>query len=208
MLKKSDWWGYFLSGLVAIIFGVVALVFKSAPFEFIAKFFCAFAIIKGAIDIIGAMKSKDAFWRKVGGIVEVIVGVFGFILISNNFLADAGWSAILGVWAIITGVAEILYAFQLRKVMKKHGIFLITGVISILFGMAILGDPLRAGFLPLNFIIGLYSVVWGGALVVLSFRVFGLPEDPENEGSSTESENKGPTRTAASRTATDSSNDD
>ncbi|MFV0387940.1 MAG: HdeD family acid-resistance protein [Pyrinomonadaceae bacterium] len=184
MIYKEDWLGYLLSGLVAMVFGIIALVYQSAGFKSIAIIFCVFIVVKGIIDLAFSFKRENSLWQKFEGVIEIAVGALAFVSLGNNFLLDAGWSVILGIWAIVMGIAELFSAYQLRKMLQKDWIYWLTGIISIAFGLMILGDPLRAGFLPLNFLIGLYSVILGGALAFISFKIRKLPPANPNQKAS------------------------
>src|SRR5438067_903928 len=67
---------------------------------------------------------------------------------------------LIAFWAIGTGVAEIVAAFQLRRHVEGEGALALGGVLSVLFGVVLLVAP-GAGALALVYIIGAYALLFG-----------------------------------------------
>jgi len=73
-------------------------------------------------------------------------------------------------WAIATGVFQIIGAISLRKEIDNEWFLILGGVISVLFGTAMMVAP-GAGALALITVIGIYALIIGVLLVALSFRL-------------------------------------
>jgi uncharacterized membrane protein HdeD (DUF308 family) len=73
----------------------------------------------------------------------------------------------------VTGVLEIVAAIQMRKYITGEWLLALSGVASVLFGVALLINP-AIGLLTLALIIGAYAVVFGVLLLLLGFRLRGL----------------------------------
>ena len=81
------------------------------------------------------------------------------------------WHLLLAaIWAIATGVLQIIGAIQLRKEIDNEWLLILGGVISVLFGIGMMLAP-GAGALALVWVIGTYAVIIGVVLVVLAFRL-------------------------------------
>jgi uncharacterized membrane protein HdeD (DUF308 family) len=76
---------------------------------------------------------------------------------------------IVGVWAMITGVLEIVAAVHLHR---AHGEWLLiaSGVLSVVFGLMLVVAP-GLGMLTLVWIIGGYAIVFGLIMLILAFRL-------------------------------------
>jgi len=76
-----------------------------------------------------------------------------------------------------TGVLEIASALRLRKQISGEFWLLLGGVCSILFAIILMAYP-GAGLLALVWIIGIYALIFGSALLALGFRLRGLKGAP------------------------------
>ncbi len=77
---------------------------------------------------------------------------------------------LIGAWALVRGVFEVIAALQLWKELDDAWLLVLSGVVSIVFGGAVLVMP-GAGALALVWLIGAYAILFGLILIVLSFRL-------------------------------------
>jgi uncharacterized membrane protein HdeD (DUF308 family) len=77
------------------------------------------AIFFGALEIAAAIRDRKAIsgegWLILGGVVSV---VFGCILLMEPLAFGLAMVRILGIFAILGGIALIAFAFRLRRVGK------------------------------------------------------------------------------------------
>jgi uncharacterized membrane protein HdeD (DUF308 family) len=75
--------------------------------------------------------------------------------------------------AIVRGVFEIAAAIQLRKVIDDEWMLVLSGVMSLLFGVLFFANP-REGALALMLLCGAFMIAVGGMMVALSLRLHHL----------------------------------
>jgi uncharacterized membrane protein HdeD (DUF308 family) len=80
---------------------------------------------------------------------------------------------LIGAWALVTGVLEIVAAIQLRHAISNEWLLGLSGLLSVLFGLAVVIFP-GAGALALVWLIGLYALVFGALLIGLGLRLRSL----------------------------------
>src|SRR5207237_433779 len=77
---------------------------------------------------------------------------------------------VTAAWAILTGVLEIVAAVRLRRELTGEWRLVLSGVLSIVFGVLVMLAP-GAGALAMVLLIGAYSIVFGALLLALAQRL-------------------------------------
>ena len=81
-------------------------------------------------------------------------------------------------WAIAIGVLEIIGAIKLRKEIDNEWFLILSGVLSVLFGVLHVLPP-GAGALALVWVIGTFAIVFGLDLIWLAFKLKGYKDKIE-----------------------------
>ena len=166
------WWTNLVRGLVAFLFGILLLAMP-ALFSILLLVIClsAYFLMDGIFALISFFthpKTPHKWWIFAEGVMSILAAVVVFV-----------WPAMTAVLliyfiafcAIFTGIFEIIYAISLWKVLHGKGWILAGGMISIIFGCVLFANPV-AGALALLWVIALYLVLFGIALVVFSLWQF------------------------------------
>jgi uncharacterized membrane protein HdeD (DUF308 family) len=103
----------------------------------------------------------------VWGVVSIVAGVVAFVWPAITALALL---YVIAAWAIVTGVVEIVAAIELRKVIAHEWLLGLSGLASVLFGLAIAAFP-GAGALVVLAYIAAFAIVLGVLLIALGFRL-------------------------------------
>ena len=165
----QNWWTLVLRGVAAVIFGILAYVWPGITFTVLVLFFGAYALWDGVFALIAAFRTQaERRWPLVlEGLVGIAAGVLTFIWPGAATLALL---IIIGAWAFVTGIFEIVAAIRLREEIEGEWLLLVSGLLSVLFGIAIAIWP-AAGLVAVTWLIGAYSIVFGILLIVLGFRL-------------------------------------
>jgi uncharacterized membrane protein HdeD (DUF308 family) len=165
----QNWWTLVLRGVAAVIFGILAYVWPSITFTVLVLFFGAYALWDGVFALIAAFRTQaERRWPLVlEGLVGIAAGVLTFIWPGAATLALL---IIIGAWAFVTGIFEIVAAIRLREEIEGEWLLLISGLLSVLFGIALAIWP-AAGLVAVTWLIGAYSIIFGILLIVLGFRL-------------------------------------
>ena len=167
-LLARRWWALALRGLFAVIFGLLTFFVPGITLISLVLLFGFYAILDGVFDIVSAMRVPSHHWALlVEGIVGIIVGVLTIVWPGITAMALL---YLIAVWAIVTGVLEIIAGIRLREIITNEWLLILMGVISVLFGILIIAFP-RAGALAIVLWIGTYAFVFGVILIVLAFRL-------------------------------------
>ena len=167
----QHWWTLAVRGALAVLFGILAFL---APRVFAATFALligAYFLVDGVFALVAAFRfghQDNRWWALIlEGVLGLLVGIVTFI---NPLGTAVALVYLVGAWALITGVMEIVAAVQLRRVIQGEFWLLLAGVISVLLGLALFVHP-GTGIVAGAFLIGAYALVFGVALIALAFRL-------------------------------------
>ncbi|HEX2347757.1 MAG TPA: HdeD family acid-resistance protein [Ktedonobacterales bacterium] len=169
-----DWWAIGLRGVVAIIFGVLTLVEPRITLLIFIAFFAAYAIIDGLLAIYMSIRGREQLhgwgWLLVEGIAGVLLGILALRWPQVTTLVLL---AFIAAWAIITGIGEIFEAIELRKTINNEWLLILSGAVSVLFGLILIIFP-ASGIMALLVVVGAYAIIFGILLLGLAWRLRGI----------------------------------
>lgn len=166
-----NWWAVVLRGALAVLFGIMALIWPGLTVAVLVLLFGAYAIVEGGFNIFAAFQSRKTYqgwWALLlEGIVSVIAGVLAFVWPEITALALL---YVIAFWAIVTGIFEIVAAFRLRQAIEGELWLGLSGVLSVLFGVIAVLFP-GAGALAIVAMIAFYAIFFGMLLIALGWRL-------------------------------------
>jgi len=107
------------------------------------------------------------WWLALVGVLGIVAGLLTYAWPGLTALALL---TVIGVWALLYGVSEIVGAIRLRKEIDNEWLLLIHGVLAALFGLMVLVRP-GAGALALIWLIASFALASGVLLIALAFRL-------------------------------------
>jgi len=170
-ILTTNWYLLLLRGILAFLFGIATLVMPAVTLVTLVALFGAYALVNGLITTVMAIKDRKAnedWWLwLLYGLVSVAAGVLTFVYPG---ITAVSLFYLIVAWAIASGVLEIVLAIQLRKVIEGEWLMVLGGILSVVFGVLCIVQPV-AGALSVLWLIGGYAIVFGVLLVVLAFRL-------------------------------------
>jgi len=131
----------------------------------------AYAFVDGLTAIWVGVSSR-AWGVLLFGILGVGVGIYTFFYPGVTVIALL---YLIAAWALVRGILEIVTAIQLRKEISYEWVLVISGLISIIFGVVLVANP-RGGALAMILVIGAFAFAFGVMMIVLAFRVRRWPK--------------------------------
>ena len=172
--ETGHWWALALRGVIAILFGLAALLRPGIALETLILLFGAYALVDGVFAIVGVFggtRGGTPRWLLfIEGVAGILAGLIAFALPQ---LTAFVLLYLIAAWAIITGISEIAMAIRLRQEISGEWALIVGGALSVLFGviLAVVGPV--AGLLSLVWLIGVYALAFGVMILITAFIVRG-----------------------------------
>ena len=170
----SQWPIFMIQGVIAIIFAAVAWFMPQATVGALIFIFAAFFMCDGLSRIWLAFKQKadSQYWY-----LTLIAGVLGVIAALITVLMPQLTALIMlyliAFWAIAIGAMEIVAAIKLAKHIQGSMLVLLSGVLSVLFGVYLMINP-GQGIIAMLWLVALYALIFGLILCWLGFKLRSL----------------------------------
>jgi uncharacterized membrane protein HdeD (DUF308 family) len=171
-LLARNWWAVALRGVVAILFGLFALLAPGPTLISLALLFGAYLLVDGIFGIVAAVRAANRSERwgllLAEGVVNLVMGVVALVFPVSAVVA---FVLVTAAWALLTGGLMVAAAFRLSA---EHGRWwlVLGGVASVIFGVLLLLSPL-VGAVVLAWWLGAYALVFGAMLLGLAFKLKG-----------------------------------
>jgi uncharacterized membrane protein HdeD (DUF308 family) len=170
---SRNWWLVVLRGILAILFGVLAFAWPAVTWLTLIVMFGVYAIVDGLVAIItGLSRTKDSprWWAfLLEGLLGIGAGIAALILPELTTLILI---YMIAIWAVITGILEIVAAVRLRDEIENEWVLGLSGFVSMVLGILLFLQP-AAGGLAIIWTIAGYALIFGILLVILGFRLKG-----------------------------------
>jgi uncharacterized membrane protein HdeD (DUF308 family) len=164
------WWLILLRGIAAIIFGVLAFIWPGITLVTLVLFWGAFTLVDGILALAHAIMGGNVgsrWWLALIGALGIIVGLLTFLMPGVTALVLL---VFIATWAIVLGVFQIIGAIRLRKEIDNEWTLILSGALSVLFGVVLLIAP-GAGAIGLIWVIGAYAIAFGILLGMAALRL-------------------------------------
>ncbi len=166
--QLTKWrWALGLKGLASVVFGVLILLWPGISVFALTIVFGAYALATGIVELGGAFRSrsKQERWALVlSGLLGIVLGIM--------VLAWPGLSALallylIGAFAVMLGIVSIAGSLWLPLDGGDTALMILSGVVSILFGIVIFAKP-GGGALAVLALIAAFALVTGVTELVLA----------------------------------------
>lgn len=158
-------------GLLALAFGVLALVWPGVTVLALALLFAVYAVVDGIGMVaggLGAGRDRARRWSYVlAGVLGIVAGVLAALWPGVTALVLV---LLVGAWAVVTGVLEIAAAVRMRSGGAGRWLVGIAGLVSLVAGVLVLARP-DVGALALATVLGVYALVFGVSLLAAAWQL-------------------------------------
>jgi uncharacterized membrane protein HdeD (DUF308 family) len=167
---KSTSTSLILLGILGVIVGVIAIAWPGVTIAALVILFAVYAFIGAGLQAMRAFSSGTAgpvLGHLLLSLVCLAAGVAALAWPSPTALVLV---LIVGIWAFVAGFAEMGAAFMTGESAGTRAMFIVTGLISIAFGVVLTARP-NIGAVTLALLFGLYSLIYGVSEIVAGVQM-------------------------------------
>lgn len=162
-------WQTRLKGLLFLAFGLLAISYSGEIVLTLVRLFGILALLFGAFSVGYAIYRKNTGIAWLLWLAEGLVNLLlGFFFITQPEISVVAFFIILGIWAILIGITQLIYYRRFRSVGWFRGISLFNGIFAILIGLVMLLKPRESASLVV-LLFGIIVVLNGLSILVISF---------------------------------------
>jgi len=166
--QVTKWrWAIGLNGLLAVAIGVMILLWPGISVYALTIVFGVYALATGVVGLVMAFSAeakRERGWLIFSGLLGIAVGVMVLVWPSISALALL---YVIGAYAIALGVLAVVGAFRLPIDGGDTVLMIISGLVSILFGIVIFAKP-GTGVLVTLALIAAFALVTGISEIVVA----------------------------------------
>ena len=169
----TNWWALAFNGIIALLFGLMAIFSPVDTFKVIIMYFGIVMLIIGVALFIGvytSMKNKLNYGNDL--ITSIITVGLGIVLTFFTQRSLEIFAIVVGVWAVILGISQLVVMMNIQSPGDKK-ILLINGIITLAFGVLLFFNPftLASIFIVLT---GVLAVIIGIILIAIAIKIKNL----------------------------------
>lgn len=178
-----NWWLLVLRGIFALAFALFVFLaqtvgtswlMRAVALASVVEFFGLFAICAGIVTVVAAVRGygRDREWRLLlaDGIGAIAAGLIALMVPAITFVSLV-W--LIGIWAFVVGVCELLMARKLRRHLPDERFLALASVGSLGFAALLFVD--HGVEVHILFVwLGAYSLFSAVAMLALGFRLRNL----------------------------------
>ena len=179
---KKNWWILTINGVLAILFGGLALFATETLLISISMYFGLLVLVGGLLLLLGAFdqkrKEKNYSMMLVQSIFSIIIGILIMVFPGTTLRI---FLLLIRVCSLLLGAYKIYVAIALSKMIEFRYVMLVSGLVLFAIGLLLLLNPTFVAGLVLK-IVGAAFVVVGMILVYFSLvvRKVRLPEEKQS----------------------------
>ena len=163
------WGAFVILGVISLLFGFLMMLFPETTAIAVLTLVGVLLIILGVIMLLSSLLmpagAPHSLLLLVGGIVGILagVGVILYPIVTGSVIVE-----ILGAAIIIIGMMQLLFGL-VHENDPRRVIYIVSGIVSILFALLIVFYPWLGGIILFGFLVGVYFMLLGILIIAAGY---------------------------------------
>lgn len=160
-----------INGLIAIVFGGLALMLPKETLKTITIYFGILLALGGIVGIVNAVRNFNNQQPYLSSLIISIVSIgVGGVMVFNTQRSLEIFGIVVGIWALVIGLVQLFIALSLLEPGRYKSVLLTNSAITILFGALLFINPFGS-MMAVVWLVGVLAVVFGGILVFFGLSI-------------------------------------
>jgi uncharacterized membrane protein HdeD (DUF308 family) len=165
-----------LRGALAVIVGIVALAWPGVTILALVILFAVYAFLDAGLQAVRGFSSATAgpvFGHLLLALIDLAAGATALVWPGPTALVLV---LVVAAWSLVGGFLEIFAAFADGETAGTRALFIVTGLLSVVFGVVLFTRP-GVGAIALALLFGFFNLTYGTSQVVMGIQARGPGRD-------------------------------
>lgn len=153
-------WTLVLFGVLALVFGVATLVWPAVSVLAMVMTFGVLSLADGVVSLLGVFRKSIALPNWVLVLYALLSLAFGVLAVSQPAQMAEALLWLLALWLVIAGIARIVFAVQLRKLVEGEWMLVLSGLLAVALGLLFFARP-GIGLITIALWVGVGALLYG-----------------------------------------------
>ncbi|QDW66781.1 HdeD family acid-resistance protein [Luteimonas granuli] len=167
---QRSWWIFLMFGILAIVFGVATLFRPDLSVMAMVLAFGVLAVADGIVSLLSAVRRDLALPRWLLVLYALASLGFGALALLRPAEMATAMLWLLAAWLLVAGVARIVFAIQVRKLVRGEWLLALSGVLAIALGVLFFARP-DLGLMTMAVWIAIGALLYGVLQVAVALRM-------------------------------------
>ena len=170
---STNWTILAFNGLIALLFGLMAIFAPIDTFKVIIMYFGIVMLIVGVAMMFGVYSSMKNKLNYGADLISAIITIgLGVVLTFFTSKSLELFVIIIGIWAIMLGIGQLLIMQGLESKGDKK-VVLFSGLFTLIFGVLLFFNPFTMASI-FGVIVGIMAAIIGVVLISFAFKLKNL----------------------------------
>jgi uncharacterized membrane protein HdeD (DUF308 family) len=138
---KRGGWTLVVFGVLALAFGIGTLLWPAVSVLAMVLTFGALSLADGVVSLISIFRKNVALPNWVLLLYALVSIGFGVLAISQPAQMAEAMLWLLALWLVIAGIARIVFAVQVRKLVNGEWMLALSGLLAVALGVLFFARP-------------------------------------------------------------------
>ncbi len=159
------------NGVIAILFGALAIFVPGPTLLTVVTYFGIVILLLGVAMLVGVISNiRNSLGYGADLAEAVVLLIIGILLTFYTQQSLKVFVIIIGSWAVLMGLLQLFFAFNLVPELNGKITLLINGGLTLVFGIVLFFNPFQAAVFVLV-LTGILSIVVGTILIILAMKM-------------------------------------
>lgn len=166
--RFQNWWFLGINGIVAVVFGLLMLLFSQDFIKTVILYFGIIILVTGIIllfaGIVNVRKDRSAAMLIFESIIAIAAGIVLTFFPQSSFEL---FISMVGVWLVVTAIVQLVFLFRSKGVIARKNLFIVNSLLVLVLGILLFFNPYTWGVFIVK-LLGLVTTLLGILLIWFS----------------------------------------